>query len=193
MRVAVPRAADAQSGAGPGRGRASPASRSRVVSSERQAQEGAIDCQLEALDRCIRDDGMDCDPEQRFVDDGVSGTVLLRPWLEWPRDQAAAGAFDRLYVHDPDRFSRKHAYQVLILEELARCGVEVAFLCNPHRDDPAENLLVQGTIAEHARANIPFERRSPVGFTGPIKTSPMVPDVGRGAGGCRGNSPACPG
>jgi site-specific DNA recombinase len=126
------------------------------VSSERQAQEGTIASQLEALDRRIRDDGLVCDPELRFIDDGVSGTVLLRPGLERLRDQAAAGALDRLYVHDPDRFSRKYAYQVLILEELARCGVEVVFLCNPLGHDPAENLLVQvqGMIAEYERAKI---------------------------------------
>jgi site-specific DNA recombinase len=92
----------------------------------------------------------------RFIDDGVSGTVLLRPGLERLRDQAAAGSIDRLYVLDPDRFSRKYAYQVLILEELARCGVEVVFLCNPRGDDPAGNLLVQvqGMIAEYERAKI---------------------------------------
>jgi site-specific DNA recombinase len=126
------------------------------VSSERQAQEGTIASQLEALDRRIHDDGLRCDPELRFIDDGVSGTLLLRPALERLRDQAAAGSFDRLYVQDPDRFSRKYAYQVLILEELARCGVEVVFLCNPHSRDPAENLLVQlqGMIAEYERAKI---------------------------------------
>ena len=74
------------------------------VSSERQAQESTIASQLEAIDRRVRDDGLSCDPELRFIDDGVSGTVLLRPGLERLRDQAAAGAFDRLYVHDPDRF-----------------------------------------------------------------------------------------
>jgi site-specific DNA recombinase len=126
------------------------------VSSERQAQEDTIASQLEALDGRIRDDGLGCDLELRFIDDGVSGTLLFRPGLERLRDQAAAGSFDRLYVQDPDRFSRKYAYQVLILEELARCGVEVVFLCNPHSDDPAENLLVQvqGMIAEYERAKI---------------------------------------
>jgi site-specific DNA recombinase len=126
------------------------------VSSPRQAKEDTIASQLEALDRRIRDDGLGCDPELHFIDDGVGGSLLLRPGLERLRDQAAAGSFDRLYVQDPDRFSRKYAYQVLILEELARCGVEVVFLCNPHRDDPAENLLiqVQGMIAEYERAKI---------------------------------------
>jgi len=55
----------------------------------------------------------------------------------WPaRAGAAPGpgrrrAIDRLYMLDPDRLSRKYAYQVLILEELAHCGVEAVFLRNP--------------------------------------------------------------
>jgi site-specific DNA recombinase len=77
------------------------------VSSERQAQEDTIASQLEALDRRVREDGLGCDPELRFIDDGVSGTLLFRPALERLRDQAAAGSFDRLYLQDPDRFSRK--------------------------------------------------------------------------------------
>src|SRR3954465_278761 len=126
------------------------------VSSERQAQEGTIASQLETVTRRVRDDGLVCEPELCFVDDGCSGFILARPGLERLRDQAAAGAIDRLYVLDPDRFSRKYAYQVLILEELAHCGVEVVFLCNPLGHDPAENLLlqVQGMIAEYERAKI---------------------------------------
>jgi site-specific DNA recombinase len=126
------------------------------VSSEHQAQQDTIASQIEALDRRIGDDGLGCDPELRFIDDGVSGTLLARPGLERLRDQAAAGSIDRLYVLDPDRFSRKYAYQVLILEELAHRGVEVVFLCNPLGHDPAENLLlqVQGMIAEYERAKI---------------------------------------
>ena len=80
------------------------------VSSEQQAQQDTIASQLEALERRLRDDRLDCDPELRFLDDGVSGTWLARPGLERLRDQAAAGAIDRLYVLDPDRFSRKYAY-----------------------------------------------------------------------------------
>src|SRR3954465_1561184 len=128
------------------------------VSGEQQAKEDTIASQLEAVTQRIASDALECDPELRFVDDGGSGTLLIRPGLERLRDQAAAGAIDRLYVLDPDRFSRKYAYQVLILEELTRCGVEVVFLCNPLVRDaaPAENLLVQiqGVIAEYERAKI---------------------------------------
>src|SRR4051795_6801357 len=126
------------------------------VSSEQQAQHDTIASQLGRVERRIRDDGLACDPELRFIDDGISGTILMRPGLERLRDQAAAGSVDRLYVLDPDRFSRKYAYQVLILEELAHRGVEVVFLSNPLGHDPAENLLlqVQGMIAEYERAKI---------------------------------------
>ena len=57
---------------------------------------------------------------------------------------------------DPDRLSRKYAYQVLILEELTRCGVEVVFLRNPVGRSPEADLLlqVQGMIAEYERAKI---------------------------------------
>src|SRR3954468_14667782 len=126
------------------------------VSGERQAKEDTIASQIEAVMKRVADDALECDPELRFVDDGVSGSILVRPGLERLRDQAAAGAIDRLYVLDPDRFSRKYAYQVLLLEELDHCGVEVVFLRNPHGQGPEEDLLlqVQGMIAEYERAKI---------------------------------------
>jgi site-specific DNA recombinase len=126
------------------------------VSSEQQAKEDTIASQLEAVAQRVASDALKCDPELCFVDDGYSGSTLVRPGLERLRDQAAAGSIDRLYVLDPDRFSRKYAYQILILEELTHCGVEVVFLCNPLGHDPAENLLVQvqGMIAEYERAKI---------------------------------------
>src|SRR3954452_3838611 len=126
------------------------------VSGESQAREDTIASQLEAVTRRVADDALECDPELRFVDDGVSGSILVRPGLERLRDQAAAGAIDRLYVLDPDRFSRKYAYQVLLLEELDHCGVEVVFLRNPPGQGPEQALLlqVQGMIAEYERAKI---------------------------------------
>src|SRR3954464_8352422 len=126
------------------------------VSGEQQAKEDTISSQLEKLTQRVASDALECDPELRFVDDGYSGTILARPGLERLRDQAAAGAIDRLYLLDPDRLSRKYAYQVLIMEELTRCGVEVVFLRNPVGRGPEADLLlqVQGMIAEYERAKI---------------------------------------
>jgi site-specific DNA recombinase len=126
------------------------------VSTEQQAKEQTIASQLDALKRRLAEDALECDPELCFVDDGYSGTSLIRPALDRLRDQAAAGAIDRLYVLSPDRLSRKYAYQVLIVEELIRCGVEIVFLNNPLGSDPEVNLLVQvqGMIAEYEEAKI---------------------------------------
>jgi site-specific DNA recombinase len=76
------------------------------VSSEQQAKEDTIASQLEALAQRLAADAVECDPELRFVDDGYTGSPLIRPGLERLRDLAATGAIDRLYVLDPDRFSR---------------------------------------------------------------------------------------
>src|SRR5262245_191501 len=126
------------------------------VSGEQQVKDDTIASQLEALTQRVASDGWECEPELCFVDDGYTGDILVRPGLERLRDQAAAGVIDRLYMLDPDRFSRRYAYQVLLLEELTRCGVEVVFLRNPIGRGPEEDLLrqVQGMIAEYERAKI---------------------------------------
>ena len=98
------------------------------VSSDGQVKGNTIASQLEALARRIDGDGLGLDPELRFVDDGYSGSTLVRPALERLRDQAAAGGFDRLYVHSPDRIARSYVYQMLLVDELRRCGVELVFL-----------------------------------------------------------------
>src|SRR5258707_5638327 len=99
-------------------------------SGDQQAKEDTIASQLEAVSQRIASDALECDPELRFVDDGYSGSILARPGLERLRDQAAAGAIDRLYMLDPDRLSRKYAYQGLILDELTPCRVQVVLLRN---------------------------------------------------------------
>jgi site-specific DNA recombinase len=126
------------------------------VSSDQQAQEHTIDSQVEALTQRVRADGFDGEDVLRFIDEGQSGAVLVRPALERLRDQAAAGLIDRLYVHSPDRLARKYAYQILLIEEFQRCGIEVVFLNHEIGDKPEEQLLLQmqGMIAEYERAKI---------------------------------------
>ena len=70
---------------------------------------------------------------------------------------AHCGGIDRLYVHSPDRLARKYAYQVVLLEELRKCGVEVVFLNDFQQERSPEGELlvqVQGMIAEYERAKI---------------------------------------
>jgi site-specific DNA recombinase len=126
------------------------------VSCEQQAQQSTIDSQIAVLKDRIRTEGLPLDDELCFIDDGYSGSSLVRPALERLRDVAWAGGFTRLYVHSPDRLARKYAWQVLLLEELQRSGVELVFLNHTIGVSPEEDLLLQmqGMIAEYERAKI---------------------------------------
>ena len=126
------------------------------VSSDRQKEQHTIESQTAALHAWAKELGYTVLPEWVFEDDGYSGAFLVRPGLDRIRDLAAEGQLELLLIYSPDRLSRKYAYQVLLLEELARHGVEVRFNKAPQADTPEERLLLQfqGMIAEYERAQI---------------------------------------
>lgn len=126
------------------------------VSSQQQADAHTIASQVEAIKARIKIDGLRLEEELCFLDEGYSGSTLFRPALERLRDQAAACSFDRLYVHSPDRLARAYAYQVLLVEELQRHGIEIVFLNRNIGQSPEDNLLLQmqGMMAEYERAKI---------------------------------------
>jgi site-specific DNA recombinase len=126
------------------------------VSTDSQVKDRTIDSQLESLLQRMGADGLTSDPDLRFIDDGYSGSTLIRPALERLRDLAAFGGFDRLYVHSPDRLARAYVYQMLLVDELRRCGVELVFLNHPIGQSPEDHLLLQmqGMMAEYERAKI---------------------------------------
>jgi site-specific DNA recombinase len=126
------------------------------VSSERQARDNTIASQVAALRERVAQDGFVLSDALCFLDDGYSGSELLRPALERLRDAASQGLFDRLYVHAPDRLARRHAHQALLLHELDRCHIEVVFLNRPIGASAEDELLVQmqGVIAEYERTKI---------------------------------------
>ena len=126
------------------------------VSSDQQAKRGTIESQVSAVKERIVADGQEVADEMLFIDAGVSGATLIRPQLERLRDQAALGLIERLYILSPDRLARRYAHQVLLMEELAACGVEILFLNHAVSETPEEELLLQmqGVIAEYERAKI---------------------------------------
>ena len=126
------------------------------VSNEYQAELRTIGSQVAALRERVMADGYTLKEELTFTDDGYSGGTLSRPALEKMRDVAAFGGVDRLYVLAPDRLARKYAYQMLLVEELQRCGVEVIFLNQALGQTPEDQLLlqVQGIIAEYEQTKI---------------------------------------
>jgi site-specific DNA recombinase len=126
------------------------------VSSEAQEKNATVESQVVALRERAKADGHVVLPTDIYIDNGYSGSSLVRPALEKLRDRAADGELDLLYVHSPDRLARRYAYQVLLLEELSRCRVLVQFLNGTMGNTAEDQLLVQvqGMIAEYERAKI---------------------------------------
>src|SRR5260221_343790 len=126
------------------------------VSSDRQKENHTIASQTAALIEYAQTHEYSVPPEWVFQDEGYSGAILVRPGLEALRDLAAEGQIAAALIYSPDRLSRKYAYQVLLSEELLRCGVELIFLKSPAGATPEDQLLVQfqGMIAEYERAQI---------------------------------------
>jgi len=126
------------------------------VSSDQQKAEKTITSQTAALVEFARNEGYSVPDEWIFEDEGYSGASLVRPGLERVRDLAAEGQIQAVLALAPDRLSRKYAYQVLLIEELARHGVATVFIKAPQSGTPEDQLLLQfqGMIAEYERAQI---------------------------------------
>ena len=126
------------------------------VSSDRQREEHTIESQVAALIECARDKGVTVPDEWIFRDEGYSGSTLILPGLDRLRDLVFESQIDTLLIYSPDRLSRKYNYQVLLIEEFSRNGVEVIFINSPKATTPEEELLLQfqGMISEYERAQI---------------------------------------
>src|SRR5216684_4256911 len=126
------------------------------VSSEQQREAHTIASQTAALIELAKTLEFEVPKAWIIEDEGYSGATLERPGLERVRDLAAEGQIQAVLVYSPDRLSRKYAYQILLIEELARHGVETRFLNAPQGATAEDQLLVQvqGMIAEYERAQI---------------------------------------
>jgi site-specific DNA recombinase len=126
------------------------------VSTNLQEKEQTIQSQLAAVMGYAEQHGLRHSPALTYTDDGYSGTWLDRPALDELRDHAREGRFDIVIVLCPDRLARRYAYQVLLLEELKRAGIDVLFCERPIDDSPDDQLLlqIQGAIAEYERAKL---------------------------------------
>jgi site-specific DNA recombinase len=124
------------------------------VSSENQAQQGSIESQLEALRVHAKAQGFTILEE--CLDDGYSGTNLVRPALDRIRDLAAQGLIEAVLVLSPDRLSRNYAHQVILEEEFDRRGIKLLFTNKQIGDTPEDKLLLgmQGLFAEYERTKI---------------------------------------
>ena len=96
------------------------------VSSEDQRERETIRTQTEELVRRLA-----ADPQvqlvERYVDDGVSGTISManRPGGMRLLEDAARGRFDEVWVYKIDRLGRDDVDPLVVWQELERLGVKV--------------------------------------------------------------------
>jgi site-specific DNA recombinase len=126
------------------------------VSSDQQKENKTIGSQVDELLNFAEEHGYVVPGEYVFKDEGYSGAILVRPGLERVRDLSAEGQIQAVLIYSPDRLSRNYAYQVVLMDEFASCGVEVIFMNSPKAQTPEEALLLQfqGMISEYERAMI---------------------------------------
>ena len=124
------------------------------VSSERQEKEQTIKSQLAELREFCKNHKHEIVDE--FIDDGYSGELLARPELDRMRDDAERGRFEKVLILDPDRLSRKYAYQVLLLEEFEKRNIGIEFLNHKIGESPEDALFlqIQGAVAEYEKAKL---------------------------------------
>lgn len=126
------------------------------VSSSKQCEDGTIESQICLLVDYAKKHDFDVPEGWIFQDNGVSGSTIQRPALDSLRDLIVSGSADAVLIYHPDRLARKYVYQALLLDEFAKCGVEVIFYKNKKAETPEEHLLeqFQGVFAEYERAQI---------------------------------------
>lgn len=124
------------------------------VSSEKQAKDGTIESQIEALREYAKKNNLKIAYE--CLDDGYSGTTLDRPGLDHLRNLAQAGSIEGVLILSPDRLSRKQANQILLMEEFKKQNIEIIFSNQKFDDSDEGNLMfnIQGLFAEYERAKI---------------------------------------
>ncbi|WP_437660371.1 recombinase family protein [Sorangium sp. So ce1182] len=126
------------------------------VSTGRQEQERTIESQVAAIDQHVAAMGATIDPKHRYLDDGWSGETLRRPGLDALRDAVAQEHLDAVVMYDADRLARRFVDQQVVLDELARKGVELIFVHGgvARTDEERMALSMRGVFAEYERAKI---------------------------------------
>ena len=126
------------------------------VACANQLSKHAIVSQLETLRDYSASHGLEIIEE--FTDEGYSGLRLDRPGLDRMRGLAEHRGFDVLLTCGPDRLARSFALQVLIAEEMERCGIRTIFLDRVPADEPQSRLCeITGAVADLEQAK-PTER-----------------------------------
>lgn len=124
------------------------------VSTERQEKEKTIGSQIELLEQYAKEKKHTI--VKRYIDEGWSGSLLVRPALDKLRDDCAKKEFEAVLISCPDRLARKYVYQEIVIEEIKKSEIEVIFLNRPIADTPEDQMFlgIQGLVAEYEREKI---------------------------------------
>jgi len=123
------------------------------VSTDKQRDEKTHQTQLDELRIRVQADSNLLSPEHEYIDDGWSGGLLERPALDRLRQDARQHKFEILYAYDRGRLSRIFVHQEVVIEELARYGVEFVSLHDINGTSPEERVMggVMGLFHEYER------------------------------------------
>lgn len=122
------------------------------VSTEEQAKKGYS--LKDQLAKCREKVGKGVEVKE-YIDDGHSGEFLERPALEKLRRDVRDGLIDEVIIYDPDRFSRRLMYQLILTEEIEK-HAKLTFVNTEYANTPEGILFYQmrGAIAEFEKAKI---------------------------------------
>ncbi|MCA4775178.1 recombinase family protein [Wolbachia endosymbiont of Mansonella ozzardi] len=69
-------------------------------------------------------------------------------WFIYLLGKVVEGKIGKIYVHSPDRLSRKHKHLITLFEKFQKAGAKVIFLNCQIDDSPESRLLdIQGIAA----------------------------------------------
>lgn len=119
------------------------------VSSESQANNYSIPTQGEGITKYAQEH--DLEIIRDFTELGITGTILDRPALNELREFIKTNKVDTIIIFDPDRLSRRFAYQMILTVEFEELGVELAIVKGEIGDTPQQKLLfnMRGVFAEY--------------------------------------------
>ena len=103
------------------------------VSTEQQTRGNTVGSQLALLRDRAETDEVRLEPDHTFVDEGYSGSTLVRTALERLRDAVADSRIERFYILAPDRLARRYA-QVLKFCSLRNSDVAALRSCSKSVD-----------------------------------------------------------
>lgn len=129
------------------------------VSTEEQAEKGySMQAQRsEAESKAVE---LGCSREDIFFfsDEGISGSILERPQLMTALNllKKEGDALKYFICYDSSRLSRNASHQLILIDEIKRCGAQLVFLKNNYQDNAEGRfqLTVMAAVDEYERARL---------------------------------------